>query len=223
MKKRRTFLVSVPNEHTKIMTTLSLLGGLQTWGKMILLVPHAIEIFYYWLPEKHYTKIIYAKPARFFGKEAKALRQQLQGYQINFLVELNTPVNISLPDLVTAEKRICFYDMKNYPYYNIMMKDGYVSLHEFFSIKRADPGRVLRFTSGTKSQVRTAYGKCKPLCFVNGTIPPHWKGDTVVLGQDIPATHHDTLSLLNCADAYCGHRDIFHDFAKAFKKTIIDQ
>jgi hypothetical protein len=129
MKKRRTFLISVPSKPEHIMTTLSLLGGLQTWGQMILLIPHAIEIFYYWLPEKYYTKIVYAKSTRCFGKETGTLRQQLQGHKINFLIELNTPVNISLPYITSTEKRICFYDMKNYPYFNIMMKDGFASLH----------------------------------------------------------------------------------------------
>lgn len=223
MKKRRTFLISVPGEHANIMTTLSLLGGLQKWGQIILLVPQATSLFYCWLPDKHYKKIIYTKPARTFGKELGTLRQQLQGNKINFLIELNTPANISLPCLTSIEKRICFYDMKNYPYFNIMMKDGFTSLHEFFTIKKSDPGKVLRFTGRTQSQVRTAYGKRKPLCFVNGNAPAQWDGDMLILDKDIPATHHDVLCLLNCADAYYGHRDIFHDFACVFKKTILDQ
>jgi len=223
LKKRRTLLVSVPSEPAQIMTTLSFLGGLKKWGQIIALIPHAVHQFYYWLPKKYYTTIVYENPGRYLGKEKKILRQQLQGHTIHFLVELNSLVNLSFPNLSVIEKRICFYDMKNYPYYNIMMKDGFSALHEFFDIKRANPAKVVSFSGHSKTKVRTAYGKRKPLCLVNGPLPPEWAGDTIVVGKDIPATHPDILCLLYFSEAYYGKRDILYEFACVFKKKIVDK
>lgn len=222
MKKRCTFLVSVPSDDTRAVSTLSFLGGLKTWGQVYVLIPHCVHHFYQWLSQRYYKKIGYPKPVRRFGKERKVLQEQLQNQKFHFLIELNAPVNISLPFVATAEKRICFFDMDNYPYYNIMMKNGYTSLHEFFNVKKANPARIIQFSGKSKTQVRSAYGKHKPLCFVNGVTPHTWTGDTIVVEKDISRTDPDVLSLLNCADAYCGHHDVLYEFACVFKKKIIN-
>jgi len=222
MKKRSTFLVSVPSRTDHVMSTLAFLGGLKTWGQVIVLVPQCVHIFYTWLSTKYFTEIIYPKSVRHFGKERKDIQQRLQNRTIHFLVELNTPVNISLPFIVNSEKRVCFFGTNNFPYYNIMMKDGYTSLSEFFNIKKVDPIKMIKFAKSTKAQVRAAYGKRKPLCFVNGPVPGTWTGDTISLDKDIPRTDPDVLSVLNCADAYSGQHDVYYEFACALKKKIVE-
>jgi hypothetical protein len=221
MRKRRTFVVSVPAASEQVMDTLSFLDGLKAWGQVIVLVPSCIHYIYTWLSKRYFTELVYPKPARRFGKEMTSLQQQLADREIHFLIELNKPVNLSLPFLTNAEKRMCFFDGANFPYYNIMMKDGYISLHEFFSIRKSDPVKAISYAKRTKSQMRKAYGRRKPLCLVNGTVPATWSGDTIILGKDIPRTHPDVLCLLYCADAYSGAQDILYEFARAYKKEII--
>jgi hypothetical protein len=221
LKKRRTFVVSVPSTPGMVMDTLSFLGGLKNWGQVIVLVPACVHHYYTWLSKRYFTDLVYPKPVRYFGKESKILQAQLTDQDIHYLIELNKPVNLSLPFITSAEKRICFFDAAHYPFYNIMMKDGYTSLHEFFDIKKTDPVKVLSYAKKTKTQIRKAYGKRKPLCLVNGLVPTTWSGDTIVLEKDIPRTHPDVLCLLYCAEAYCGHHDVLYDFARAYKKQII--
>jgi len=221
IKKRRTFLVSVPSEPDQVMDTLSFLGGLKTWGQVTVLVPECVHHFYTWLPKKYFTDLVYPKPVRRFGKEARRLQERLTERKFHFLIELNKPVNLSLPFLVSAERRICFFDTANYPFYNIMMKDDYISLHEFFNITKVDPVKVISFAKKTKSQIRKAYGKRKPLCLVNGSVPTTWSGDMIILKKDIPHTHADVLCLLYCAEAYCGQHDVLYEFARAYGKQII--
>ena len=221
LKKRRTIVVSVPSASEQVMDTLAFLNGLKTWGQVIVLIPACVHYIYTWLSKRYFIDLVYPKPVRRFGKEIKPLELQLSDRRIHFLIELNKPVNLSLPFMTNAEKRICFFDDATFPYYNIMMKDGYTSLHEFFNVKKFDPVKAISFAKSTKSQVRKAYHKRKPLCLVNGTAPSTWTGDTIILDKDIPRAHPDVLPLLHCADAYCGARDVLYDFARAYRKEIV--
>lgn len=222
MKKKRTFLVSVPQESDAVMETLSFLGGLRTWGRVLVLIPNSVNNLYYFMKENHYERFVYERSGQNAGKSRKSLMENLKKHRFHFLIELNKPADTSLPYVTSIEKRVCFYNKDTYPYYNILIKNGFTSLNEFFTIKKINPAKVLSFVGRTKSKVLSRYGKRKPLCIINGALPKVWQGDTMVIGSEITRSDPELVSVIHSADSYCGAHDILYDFAKLFKKTIIE-
>lgn len=218
--KRHSLIVSIPKTTHNVGNTITLLQGLIKFGSVNLLVPKPLEHFYKILPQRKFTILTYTYPLRLFSKEYTSLKQQLDGKQYQYLIDLNTPANIHLPYLTMIQKRICFYEEKAYPYYNILVKDGFAALKEFFSVSK--PSKNI-FTLSQKQQreILKKYNKKKPLLFINKQESPSWNGDSVVLGKEITEADKDAYSLLYVSDAYAGIHDDFYYVAQFLNKQIL--
>lgn len=220
--KKRTFMVSVPLATHTMEATFNFLQGLARSGVINLLIPKDLEQLYRILPQRKFNFLTYTYPLRLFSKDYSSIKEQLNGKQCQYLIELNTPANIHLPYLSMIQKRMCFYDENAYPYYNILVKGGFASLLEFLSIPKSHRKKV-KFSQKQQHEVLKKFNKKKPLLFVNGLDLPPWNGDTVIVGKEISVQDQDSYILLSACDAYTGAQDIFYDFARFLKKRILTE
>ncbi len=221
IKKNRTFLISAPRDISPFIQALAFIAGLRKMGSIVLLTPKNLETIYQFLKPNIFETIFYDKPSIIFSKEYNELKHQLHNKHFHFLIELNKPANISLPYLISAEKRICFYDENNFPYYNIMMKNSVTSLNEFFNIKTTNPQNLFRFYKRSLNKLLKKYNKKSPLLFINGEDYVSWDGDKIIVDENISSSDPQIYEILYFCDAYYGKSDMFYEFAKTFNKRIL--
>jgi len=222
IKKKRKFLVSAPNSIIDFVKILPFLKGLRKMGTIVMLMPKKLESIHRYIKPNIFETIFYEEPSGILTEEHKRLKRQLADKHFHFLIELNKPANISLPYLTLTEKRICFYEKNNYPYYNIMMKNDLSPLNEFFNIRKSNPKNLFRFNLRESKKLLKKINKKRPILFVNGKDKIPWKGSQIVVGKDISASDPDIYSILYGCDAYFGQRDIIYEFAKMFNTRIIE-
>jgi len=222
IKKKSNHLISMPHDTRNFVRSLPFLAGLRKYGNIVLLVPEAVKNIYGFLKQNIFEAIFYNTPPLLFSKEYKLLKEQLRKKHFHFLIELDVPANISLPYLTSAETRICFYGNKNFPYYNILIRDTIRSLIEFFHIDEDNPQQLFYFHASKLKKVSKKFIKKHPLLFVNGKNDILWDGQKVIVGQDILPSDTNAYQILYLADAYYGEHDAFYEFAKIFNKKIIE-
>ncbi len=222
IKKKRKFLVSTPNSIVDFLKILPFLKELRKLGTIVILVPKKLESIYRHMKPNIFETIFYEEPSGIFTEEYKKLKKQLTDRHFHFLIELNRPANISLPYLTLTDKRICFYEKNNFPYYNIMFKNDLNPLNEFFNIKRSSPKSLFRFNLRESKKLLKQINKKRPLLFVNGKDKVSWNGDQIVVGKDISASDPNIYSILYGCDAYHGQHDAIYEFAKMFKTKIVE-
>jgi hypothetical protein len=172
---------------------------------------------------KQFEIILYEKSPTVFSGDFKRVGGQLGDRYFHFLIELNTPANVSLPYLTNFQRRISFYEKNLFPYYNIQMKDGVNSLTEFFDIPSLDEEEMFHFYSRDLRAIERKLGKQRPLLFVNGSQEVQWKGGKVMLGKDILPDDPSIWAVLYIVDAYAGVQDAYYEFARINKKTILSE
>jgi hypothetical protein len=220
--KNKTILVSAPQDPPEFLKALSFIGSVRKIAPTVVLVDHNLDSIYSLLKPHLCTFINYSSPLELFTKQQTQIENQLVEKTVHLLIELNTPASKALPYMVPAQKRISFYDMQNYPYYNIMMKDGYQSLHDFFNIEPEDPRKLFRIYKREKKAVLHRFKKNSPLLIVNNRTDINWEGDTIVVGIDISFSDPDIFRVAFHADAYTGEHDVLYEFARMFNKQIIE-
>jgi hypothetical protein len=215
--------VSTPNNPRDFFKAVPFLAGLNKIGNVVLLMPQDLEQIRSFMKPKQFEIIIYEKCPTLFSEDFKRVAVQLGQRYFHFLIELNKPANTSLPYLGNFQRRVSFYDRGNFPYYNILMKDGYASLSEFFNIRAHDDSDIFHFYSRDLKALEKKLRKKRPLLFVNGAEDIEWKGGKIVLGQDIMADDANIWKALYITDAYCGEKDAFYEFARLNRKKLLTQ
>ena len=222
-KKKSWHLVSIPRDAKSFFEATPFLLGLSKSGNVVLLMPKDLEWIRAFIKPKQFEIILYEHRPVLFSEDYKRVRLQLGERYFHFLIELDKPANISLPYLCNFQRRISFYDDRSYPYYNILMKDGYAPLNEFFNIEDQSARDMFHFYSKDLKPVERKYRKLHPLLFVNGTDDIEWKGGKVVLGQDIMKDDPNIWKVLYIVDAYYGKQDAYYAFAQVNDKSIVTQ
>jgi len=222
-KKKLWHLVSVPHNAKDFFTAYPFLIGLSKIGSVVLLMPKLLEHIRSFMKPRQFEIIMYEKTPGVFSEDYKRVALQLGDRYFHFLIELNTPANFSLPYLSNFQRRISFYDVKNFPYYNIQMKHGYASLNEFFNIETENVSDMFHFSGRDLKTIERKLDKSRPLLFVNGGDEVKWKGGKVILGQDIMPNDQQVWSALFIADAYYGTQDAFYEFARINNKKILNE
>ncbi len=221
IKRRRQFLVSAPCNEGDFVKALPFINGLKKMGSIVMLLSHNLAKIYQYIKPQLFESIFCESPAEIFTKEYNGLKEKLGERRFHFLVELNRPANISLPYLTPIEKRICFYDKNKFPYYNIMIKDSITSLSDFFDIKETDPQLLFHFSKRDLRKLLKKMNKKGPFLFANGRHDVSWQGDKIIVGKDIAVSDPEIYGILYICDAYCGKDDTLFEFAKLFKKSIL--
>jgi hypothetical protein len=221
-KKRRKFLVSMPADASGFVKILPFVHGLARYGSMVTLVPNTVESLCQGVKADKWEIITYRSPTDILSREHKRVKELLVKKKFHYLIELNKPANRALAYLSDVPKRICFYDETAFPYYNIMIKDSVDALGQFFNVKASTAKQIFRFLISERKDYLARLGKKRPLLFVNGVTQIGWKGDTLIAGKDIPLSDPGIYEALYFADAYCGKRDVFYEFAKLCDKQIME-
>lgn len=219
--KKAWHLVSAPGDTANFFKATPFLYGLSKIANVVVLMPKTLEPLRSFMKTKQFEIIIYEKRPSLFSEDFKRVSLQLGERHFHFLIELNDPANISLPYLSNFQRRVAFYDSNNYPYYNILVKNGYASLGEFFSIEAENAKNIFHFQSRELKAFEKHLGKSRPLLFVNGGATIDWKGDRIVLGEDVMPEDPDVWKALYITDAYFGKKDAFHEFALLNNKTML--
>ena len=191
-------------------------------GSAVLLMPKNLEYIRSFMKPKQFEIILYEKSPTLFSEDYKRIAVQLGERYFHFLIELNEPANISLPYLSNFQRRIAFYHAGNFPYFNIQVRNGYESLHEFFNIESEPTNDMFHFYSRNLKSLEKRLDKPRPLLFINNAEDVDWKGGKIIVGKDIMPDDQDILSVLYMIDAYHGVRDAFYEFALINSKKILD-
>lgn len=221
MQKRILTLVSAPHEPEEFFRACPFLLGLSKIGDVVMLMPAQLEHIRSLLKPRLFEIITYEQYPKLFSNDYKRLEAQLSEKKFHFLIELNTPANVSLPYLSEFQRRMAFYDKNLFPYYNMLMKDSYNSLFEFFNLRPQGAADIFHFHSRDLKALEKKIGKSHPLLFVNGTPDIQWDGQKLVLGEDIEPEDSSIWELLFIADAYYGKQDAFYEFARLHNKKIM--
>lgn len=221
--KRSWHLVSAPDNTAAFFRAAPFLFGLSKIGNVVLLMHKRLEILRSFMKTKQFEIIIYEKRPSLFSEDFKRVAVQLGERRFHFLIELNQPANVSLSYLGDFQRRIAFYDKNNYPYYNILVKNGYASLTEFFAIEAEHAQNMFHFPNRELKALEKRLGKSHPLLFVNETAAIDWEGDRITLGIDIMPEDPDVWKALYVADAYFGKEGAFHEFALLNNKTVLNR
>jgi hypothetical protein len=221
MDSKSSYLISVPHKITDFLKSFSFLAGLRNRGTCVILMPKSFETIYGLMKQNIFNVMFYDKLPLLFSRDHKLLKKQLEQEQFHYLVELNIPANTSLPYLTSAEKRICLCAKNNFPYYNILISEGFNTLNEFFEIKDSNPQQLFHFTTDRLRSIKRTLGKKGPLLFVNRHDDIEWEGRKVIVGKDIQKVGTEAYEILYLADAYYGVQDELYEFATIFNKKII--
>ncbi len=187
-----------------------------------MLMPKGLEYIRKFMKPKQFDIIMYEKPPTVFSEDYKRVAVQLGDRHFHYLIELNEPANISLPYLGNFQRRIAFYREGNFPYFNIQVKNGYTSLHQFFDIEGEKDTDMFHFYSRDLKSIEKRMGKPRPILLVNNAEDTDWKGGKVIVGKDIMPDDPDIWSLLFTIDAYHGVQDALFEFACINNKQIIE-
>ncbi len=221
--KKPNFLVSAPFRPTDFLRALPLLGGLRDCGHVTMLMPKNLEGIYRIMKHNIFNVIFYDEPLVIFSCSHKLIKSELEKKHFENLIEMNVPANISLPYLVDVEKRICFCSTKNFPYYNILAKDGINTLFEFFHIEARNPQELFRFNASDLRRFEKSFDKKRPWLFINSLDDIEWPGDKIVVDKDVSTLEPNAYEALYLADAYYGKQDAFFELARIFEKKIIEK
>ncbi|MGQ9464889.1 MAG: hypothetical protein ACUVQ4_04185 [bacterium] len=227
-KKGEDFLISTPTKIKDFLKLLPFLGGIRKMGNVILLVPQTFAPFIKMFRTRTFQSIYWSKIPLIFTREFDLLKQELENYQCNWLIELNENANIALPSLVNAERRVAFYNQRNFPYYNILIKGGIESLVNFFQIPVVEPQTLFKFNKLELRSIFKHLAGQPPFLFVNASeteqfVKPEtveWQGGIVVVNKSKDDVETMCKKLYLC-NAYYGPDDEFCELARIFKKNII--
>lgn len=219
---KHAYLVSMPNEAAGLVRALPFVSALIKTGSVVLLVPGNLKDLFSIIRVKKYEIIFYDKRPTVFSDDYRRLRERLAERKFDFLIELSTPPNTSLPHLCDIERRVTFFDTDILPYYNILIKHGYASLKQFLGIGDECTREIFHFPSRDLRSVEKKLDKARPLLFMNAHDPVGWEGGRIVLGTDVMPDDPVVWKMLYLADAYCGARDVFYEFAVINGKKIIN-
>ncbi len=219
--KKFWHLVSVPENAADFFKAVPFLMGLSRTGNVVLLMSKKLEMIRSIMKTKQFDIIIYEKPPLIFSEDYKRVAVQLDNRHFHFLIELNQPPNISLPYLGHIQKRISFYGKGVFPYYNILVKDGYTSLSEFLNVEPDNGKEMFHFYSRELKAIERKFAKKRPLLFVNEAEPIEWQGSSIVVGKDIMSEDPEVWKVLYITDAYHGRKDAFYEFALIHNKEIV--
>ena len=220
-KKKRNYLVSLPDNEHRFVQALTFLDGLKRIGTVVLLSPRRLEPICACLKTKAFEILYYEKAATVFSKEYKKIKGELSERSFHTIIELNKPANLSLPYLVPAEMRICFYEDGTFPYYNFMIKGTISTLCEFFNIGVTHPKKLFHFSVRQYNSLIKRLEKQKPILFVNSDHDITWEGDKIIVGETLPASSPELYEVLYFCDAYFGNQDALFEFAKIFEKRVL--
>ncbi len=221
IEKKPLHLVSTPVDPAEFFRAVPFLSGLSKIGNVVLLMSKNLQFIRSFMKTKQFEIIIYEKHPRLFSEDFKRVGLQLGDRHFHFLIELNNPANVSLPYLRDFKRRIAFYDNINYPYYNILVRDGYTSLNQFFGVEVEDAHNMFHFQSRELKTLAKRLGKKHPMIFINEAADMEWKGDQIILGKDILPEDPEVWKAVYMADAYSGKEDGFYEFAMLNKKTLV--
>ena len=222
-KKKSWHLVSLPRDAKGFFDAATFLSGLSKSGNVVLLMPKSLEWLRTMIRPKQFEIILYERRPVLFSEDYNRVRLQLGERYFHFLIELDKPANISLPYLCNFQRRVSFFDNSSFPYYNILLKNGYTSLLEFFDIEDESARDIFHFQARELKAVERKYRKLHPLLFVNGPNDIEWKGNKIVLGEDVMPDDPDIWKVLYVIDTYYGKQDAYFAFARANNKAILAQ
>lgn len=222
-KKKLWHLVSVPEKPADFFKAASFLVGLSKIGNVIILMPKTLETIRSFMKAKQFEVILYEKKPSLFSEDYKRIAVQLGNRHFHFLIELNQPANVSLPYLGHIQRRVSFFDKSILPYYNILVKDSYTSLLEFFDIQSANGQEMFHFYSRDLKATEKKLNISHPLLFVNEAATIDWDGKSIFVGKDIQADDPAIWKVLYVADAYHGKQDAFYEFARLHNKNILEK
>ncbi|MGD8979894.1 MAG: hypothetical protein PVH23_07470 [candidate division WOR-3 bacterium] len=219
--KKQWYLISVPDEPKQFFQAYPFIFRLSKIGSVVLLMPKNLEHIRSLIKPKQFEIILYEKRPALFSEDYKRVSLQLGERYFHFLIELNEPANRSLPYLGNFQRRVAFYNKENFPFFNIQVKNGYKSLHEFFNIESESVTDMFHFYSRDLKSIQKKLRKSHPLLFVNDGEDVEWKGGKVVLGADIMPDDPNIWAVLYTIDAYHGVQDAFCEFARINGKEIL--
>jgi hypothetical protein len=220
VKRKSAFFVSAPLILKDLIRTLPFLENLRGLGPVALFLPRSCEPFTRYFRPGLFDFVFYDKLPVLLTREFKILQEQFQERSFESLIEINEPANLHLPYLIRTEKRIAFYNPKNYPYYNILLKGGIKALSDFYRFETTNPKKIFHITEAESHKLDRRLGKKHPLLFVNGPDERAWDGDKFVLGRDYLA-EAEIPKIIYLCDAYYGLDDEWREIAKLFGKTIL--
>ncbi|UCG92647.1 MAG: hypothetical protein JSV97_02760 [candidate division WOR-3 bacterium] len=220
--KKPSHVISLPRTTKHFLQILPFLTGLRKSGSILVLVPKTLENIYRFIKSNVFETLFYEEPPHLFSKEYKSLKDKLGKRHFHCLIELNIPPNLSLPYLISADKRICFYGNNHFPYYNILIKNTIRPLIELLRVEEENPQHLFSFPPSGLKKVSKRIDRQQPLLFINRKNDIQWNGTKIVVGLDIPPSDAETYQMLYLADAYYGEHDAFYEFAKIFNKRIIE-
>ncbi|UCD06324.1 MAG: hypothetical protein JSV98_03595 [candidate division WOR-3 bacterium] len=222
-KRKLWHLVSVPENPAEFFKAAPFLVGLSKIGSVVMLMPKSLETIRSFMKAKQFEVILYEKKPSLFSEDYKRVAVQLGNRHFHFLIELNQPANVSLPYLGNIQRRVSFFDKSILPYYNILVKDSYASLLEFFNIQSPDGQEMFHFYSRDLKATEKKLKVSHPLLFVNEADTIDWDGNTIVVGKDIMADDPAIWKVLYGAEAYYGKQDAFYEFALLYNKEILNK
>jgi hypothetical protein len=220
IKKRVNYLISPPAATTGFLTWLSFLGELHSLGHIVMLASRNLEPILKIAKPNLFEIVFYEKALTVLTKEFDRAKASLAGRTFTYLIELNSPVNLSLPFLTDAERRMTFYGTGYFPYYNILFKDDIKGFISYFPLKTEETVYYLKLPAAELKKLSKEINKRHPLLFVNGRAPASWDGDMIVPDRKLtPIT--EIYKLLCISDAYCGADDELGHLARIFNKPIV--
>lgn len=228
LKRKEKFLISTPVKVKDFLKMLPFLGGIRKLGEVILLAPQSFAPFIRIFKAKIFQSIYWSNVPEVLTREFDFLKKELEIYNCTWLIELNQNANLALPSLINVERRVAFYNTKNFPYYNILIKDGIESLINFFQISAIEPEMLFKFNKIELKNISKSLPVEHPLLFVNtgenkSFVKPkslEWTGSMVLANK--PGDDIELLcKKLYLCDAYYGPDDEFCELAKIFKKELL--
>ncbi len=221
IKKRVNYLISPPVTVAGFLTWLPFLGELHSLGHIVLLASKTLEPVLKITKPNLFEILFYNKTLTVLTKEFDSAKASLTGRAFIYLIELNSPANLSLPFLTDTERRMTFYGTGCFPYYNILFKDDVKGFASYFPVKTGEPVRYLKLPTTELKKMGKEMNKKHPLLFVNGRAPATWDGDLLVPDRKLTPMV-DIYKLLCISDAYCGADDELGFLAKILNKQIIN-
>lgn len=226
--KRSDKFIIAPSQKTKeFLKTLSFLAGIRKLGSVFLLVPEKFLSYIKMFKPDYFQIFFYKEIPRPLTREFDFLKKELNKISYTWLIDLNPVANLNLPNLVTAEKRVAFYDRKNFPFYNILIKGGIESLINFFHLPSIDPLSLFKFNKLELRSISKELPSGKPRLFYNQIEDKidelqklQWQGSVVHHINNYDDLEKSLKKLYLC-DAYLGPEDEICEMARIFKKEIV--
>ncbi len=226
--RRENFFIAPGDNIKEFFKKLSFIAGIRKLGGVILFVPEFFAPYIRMFRANYFQVVYYKELPNVLTREFNQLKSELKKTTFSWLIDLNDRANLNLPNLVNAEKRVAFYDKKNFPFYNILVKGGIESLINFFQIPCVDPISIIKFNKLELRGMLKYLTSEQPRLFLNsmdkdasGIAGLNWQGGIVYHNKDDDI--EKGLKKLYLCDAYYGPDDELCEIARIFKKTIIEK